>query len=79
MGVGIALSILGMAGYQPKVAQPESVVFTLRLLYSLVPSLCNLAALSIAFFYPITTGLHSDIRAAIEQRKKGESITDPLR
>jgi GPH family glycoside/pentoside/hexuronide:cation symporter len=79
LGVGIALSTLGMAGYQPNVTQPESVVFTLRLLYALVPSLCNLAALIIAVFYPISTRLHSDIRDAIDQRKKGEPITDPLR
>jgi GPH family glycoside/pentoside/hexuronide:cation symporter len=79
LGVGSALSILGLSGYQPNADQPEAVVLALRLLYAMVPSLCNLVALGIALLYPITTTVHADIRTAVEQRKRGEPAVDPLK
>ncbi len=77
-GVGIGLSILGAAGYKPNIEQPESVVFTLRLLYALVPCLCNAAAILIAIRYPITESVHNAIKLAIKKRKSGEPAEDPV-
>jgi GPH family glycoside/pentoside/hexuronide:cation symporter len=79
VGVGAGLSILGLAGYVPNADQPEEVVFTLRVLYALVPSGCNLAALAIACAYPISETTHARILAAIEERKRGRAVEDPLR
>ncbi len=79
VGVGAGLSILGLAGYVPNAAQPEQVVFTLRVLYALVPSACNLIALAIACAYPISETTHKHILAAIEERKKGLAVEDPLK
>ena len=79
LGVGIALSALGAVGYQPNVVQPEQVQFTLRLLYALIPSVCNLLALGIALLYPINSQNHGKILQAIKARKEGQSsIVDPL-
>ncbi|HQO39104.1 MAG TPA: glycoside-pentoside-hexuronide (GPH):cation symporter [Spirochaetota bacterium] len=77
-GVGIGLSVLGAAGYRPNTVQPDSVVFSLRVLYALVPCLCNAAAIVIAFAYPITEDVHSEIKLAILKRRAGETVEDPL-
>lgn len=78
LGIGIGLFLLGFSGYTPNVQQNESVVFMLRILYALVPSLCNLAGILIALTYPLDEIKHSRILAAIEQRKKGGEPEDPL-
>jgi len=79
IGIGAGLSILGMAGYTPNAEQPAEVVMTLRVLYALVPSLCNIVAIAIACAYPISSRLHVDIRRAIERRQAGLPVTDPLK
>ena len=79
IGIGAGLSILGMAGYAPNAEQPEQVVLTLRVLYALVPSVCNIAAIGIAFAYPISRQVHIDIRQAIERRKAGLPAANPLK
>jgi GPH family glycoside/pentoside/hexuronide:cation symporter len=79
LGVGAALSILGVAGYEPKTVQPDSVVWTLRTLYALIPSVCNVAALVIAFFYPISSTIHAEIRRSVAERHAGRPVRDPLR
>jgi len=71
VGVGAGLSILGLAGYIPNAEQPETVLLALRVLYALVPSVCNLVALAIAFAYPISGAAHQRILEATERRKKG--------
>jgi GPH family glycoside/pentoside/hexuronide:cation symporter len=78
LGVGVSLSLLGFSGYSPNVAQSEDVVFTLRVLYALVPSVCNILALFIAMLYPISRVNHEAIRDAIEKRKNGQRVSDPL-
>ncbi len=78
IGVGAGLGLLGLAGYEPNMPQSETVKFTLRVLYAGVPSLCNLAALAIAFAYPITGELHARILDAIDRRRRGEPFDDPL-
>ena len=77
--MGAALSILGSVGYAPNAEQSEEVLLTLRLLYALVPSVCNIVALLVALAYPISRKRHEDIRAAIAERKAGRPVRDPLR
>jgi GPH family glycoside/pentoside/hexuronide:cation symporter len=79
LGVGLALAILGAVGYTPNVEQSAQVQFTLRVLYALVPSLCNIAAFVIALAYPISRKIHHDILAAIAEKRSGQSVKDPLR
>ncbi len=78
VGIGAGLSILGLAGYTPNVQQTEEVQMTLRVLYALVPSLCNLVAIAIACAYPISNHIHSEIRNAIAQRQAGLPVVNPL-
>jgi len=79
IGVGAGLSILGWVGYTPNAEQSETVIFTLRVLYAGVPSLCNIIAFAIAMAYPINSNIHRQIRTAIERRSQGEPVRDPLR
>jgi len=78
LGVGVTLAILGGAGYTPNEVQSEQVQFTLRVLYALVPSLCNIVAFVIALTYPISRRVHKEILAAIDQRRAGQPVADPL-
>ncbi len=79
VGIGAGLSVLGMAGYTPNAEQPAAVQMTLRVLYALVPSLCNIVAIVIAFAYPISSRMHADIRKAIVQRQSGLPAINPLK
>jgi GPH family glycoside/pentoside/hexuronide:cation symporter len=78
IGIGVGLFALGMAGYTPNAEQPPAVQTTLRTLYALVPSICNLAAIVIAFAYPISGRVHADIRKAITRRREGLPTANPL-
>lgn len=78
LGVGAALALLGRAGYEPNRAQPDQVILMLRVLYSLIPSVCNLLALLIALAYPINSRVHEEILGAVGDRKKGFHVEDPL-
>ena len=79
LGVGLSLSILSYAGYTPNVEQSEAVRMTLRVLYALIPSLFNLLGLGIALFYPIHPKAHQEILAAIQKRRTGQKVQDPLK
>jgi GPH family glycoside/pentoside/hexuronide:cation symporter len=68
LGVGIGLLLLGNAGYSPNIAQGESTVMMLRVLYALIPCICNILAIAIICFYPITEKRHARIRREIENR-----------
>jgi GPH family glycoside/pentoside/hexuronide:cation symporter len=78
LGVGAGLAALGMSGYTPNVEQSEQVQFTLRALYALVPSICNILAFVIAMAYPINSQVHKDIRKAIVMRQNGQPVLNPL-
>ncbi|GAB4344994.1 MAG: MFS transporter [Candidatus Abyssubacteria bacterium] len=77
-GVGVALAILGYAGYEPNVEQSAKVQSALRILYCVVPCVCNLAAFIILLAYPLTRTIHEEIRAAIPERHAGRPVCDPL-
>ena len=79
LGVGVALSLLGAAGYDPKTEQSEDVILMLKILYALVPSLCNILGILIALAYPLNSRIHEDIRSAVADRKRGLEVQDPLR
>ena len=79
VGIGAGLSILGVVGYTPNVQQSAEVQMTLRVLYALVPSLCNIVAIAIACAYPISSRIHAEIRKAIAQRQAGLPVTNPLK
>lgn len=78
VGVGAGLVLLGGAGYQPGTQQDESVVLMLRVLYALVPSLCNALAIVAALNYPISADVQRRIHGAIRARARGEPAEDPL-
>ncbi len=79
LGVGIALVILGSSGYRPKVEQTPEAIFSLRVLYALVPSVLNLLAIGVALAYPIDRTRHQRILDAIALRREGGNPVDPLR
>ncbi len=66
LGIGIGLLLLGNAGYSPNIEQGESTVMMLRVLYALVPCLCNVLAIVIICFYPISEKKHVQIQKDIE-------------
>jgi glycoside/pentoside/hexuronide:cation symporter, GPH family len=45
-------------------------VFMLRVLYALVPSLCNVVSIVIISFYPISEEKHIQIRSKIARREQ---------
>lgn len=77
-GVGVALPILEASGYRPNVEQPAHVLWTLKLLYVAVPVSCNVVAFVIASRYPIDRSAHLAIRHAVEERRMGRDVLDPL-
>jgi GPH family glycoside/pentoside/hexuronide:cation symporter len=79
IGIGAGLTILGLAGYAPNAEQPPQVLFTLRVLYALVPSVCNFAAILIAFAYPISSRVHREIRESIARQEQGLPAVNPLK
>ena len=48
----------GRRGYEPNTEQTEQVRFTLRILYALIPCICNILAFVIALAYPINRMRH---------------------
>jgi GPH family glycoside/pentoside/hexuronide:cation symporter len=78
LGVGAALTVLGLVGYVPNVEQTGSVKLALRTLYALIPSACNLIGLLIALAYPISKSRHEKILEAIALRRDGNAVQDPL-
>ncbi len=78
VGVGASLWLLDLVGYVPNVEQSEPVRHALRLMYAMVPSLCNLLSIFVVMAYPISRAKHRQILEAIEARKRGEPLVDPL-
>jgi GPH family glycoside/pentoside/hexuronide:cation symporter len=78
VGVGAGLTILGAVGYTPGTAQPPEVITALKVLYALVPCLCNMAAFGIALTFPISEETHGKILDGIALVKQGKQVPDPL-
>ena len=79
VGVGTGLAVLGTAGYVPNAEQPAEVIWSLRVLYALVPCLCNIVAIIVIWSFPLDARAHREIRAAIQMRRSGRAPADPLR
>lgn len=69
LGVGVGLAVLGSAGYEPQAQQSDGVLFALRVMYALIPSICNLIAMAVILAYPIDRKAHQKIRQAIDDRR----------
>lgn len=79
----LALQMLGWLGYQTPPAgalqftQPAAAVLGIRLLTGPIGALLMLAAIVVAWFYPITRERHARIRALLARRQAQASIKRP--
>lgn len=78
VGVGAGLLALGAAGYSPNVEQSETVKWVIRTFYALIPSVCNVVAMAIVVFYPLSNAVHRKIILAIDDLKLGRVVENPL-
>ncbi|MBS2012208.1 MAG: MFS transporter [Deltaproteobacteria bacterium] len=69
IGVGVALPLLGAVGYRPNVEQTPAVLLALRILYVVVPCVCNALAFVVLLAYPIDRAAHVAITEALAQRR----------
>lgn len=79
--VGVALTAMKASGWVEgagHVDQTESAFFTLKVLYAVVPTVCTAIAFVIASRYPIDRAAHAKILEALEARRRGEVVVDPL-
>lgn len=74
--VGVALQNAGfietVAG-QPAPTQPASALWTIRFLIGPVPTLVLLIGLVLAYFYPISREVHSEIMLKLQERRQAAS------
>ncbi|GAB6096795.1 MFS transporter [Desulfatiferula olefinivorans] len=66
LGVGLGLWLLGRTGYAPDTAQNDMTIFALKILYALVPCLCQIIAILIICFYPITESRFHRIQSRLQ-------------
>ena len=78
LGLGLALPLLDYAGYQPGQEQPQEVKLALRVLYCLVPCLCQIGAILITLAYPLSRAKHQAVLEGIRSQQSGQSALDPL-
>ncbi len=79
LGAGLALPVLDWSGYVGgNTVQTEATVTALRWLYVGGPVICNIAAMIIAWWYPIDRTLHKRIRDEINQRTSSRQPGGPL-
>jgi GPH family glycoside/pentoside/hexuronide:cation symporter len=78
VGMGLALPILEMSGYEPGVKQNQQTIFALRMLYCLAPCVCSFGAIAIALYYPLSRKRHQALLKAIAKRKQLKTREDPL-
>lgn len=71
LGAGVALPLIGWAGYVAGSPPLPAAVLAIRLLYCAIPCLCYAAALGIVWRYPIDEQEHRAIRSAIDRRGGG--------
>lgn len=77
-GSSIPLAVLAAVGYVPNQVQTSEVQFTISFLYSLFPAVFYVTALLIVSRYPISEGVHAQIRGGIAAHARGETVADPL-
>lgn len=78
VGIGVALPLLQVAGYQPGVAQEPRVIAVLKLLYIGIPVVTGLTAAALMSRYPLDRAAHSHIRSQFDTASNTFSTTLPL-
>jgi glycoside/pentoside/hexuronide:cation symporter, GPH family len=68
VGQGLSLNVLDFAGYQAAGGNGAEAIFSLRLLYAILPNLLLLISLWIIWHYPLTATRHGRLRAALDRR-----------
>jgi len=69
--IGLAGLLLDVAGYVPEgEVQPASALLAIRMLTALVPGLCLVAAIALAWRYPLGRRRHDEILAALSARDR---------
>jgi GPH family glycoside/pentoside/hexuronide:cation symporter len=70
VAVFIGMYALELTGYVPNQAQEPQVIWTLRVLYCVLPAICFATGAYLLRYYPITFKEHSRIRRLIEEKKR---------
>lgn len=76
--MAVPLAILAAYGYQPNVAQTETVQFVIRAIFGLAPAATSMVAFLIALRFPIDQRMHEQIWDGIRAHQRGEHAFDPL-
>jgi GPH family glycoside/pentoside/hexuronide:cation symporter len=76
--MSVPLAVLATLGYEPNVAQSETVQWAIGAIFALAPAATALIALPLAINYPIDERVHGRILEGIERHRRGESAVDPL-
>ncbi|MEC4803157.1 MAG: MFS transporter [Jaaginema sp. PMC 1079.18] len=86
MGLALALWIVGisleLAGFVERPPggeiplQPETALFAIRVAIGPLPTIVLILGLILAYFYPITEAIHSEIRLKLQARRQAESIEE---
>ncbi|HEY1632878.1 MAG TPA: MFS transporter [Rhizomicrobium sp.] len=72
VAVLIALKVLSAIGFDPKHANPASVIADMRMLYILTPVGFAISTLVLMLGYPLTEDKQRELRSAIERRAQSE-------
>lgn len=67
----LALTLLNLFGFDPKIENSESALFALSILYLLVPAVFSIGAAVIIWNYPVTSERHEKIRNRLLRRDQG--------
>ncbi len=73
LGVGLGLWLLGRTGYTPDAAQSPMTILALKILYALVPCACQLIAMVVIGFYPITEARFREIQTRLQPLNAGSN------
>jgi GPH family glycoside/pentoside/hexuronide:cation symporter len=74
----LPLAVLGEIGYVPNAVQSPEVIFAIRVIFALMPAITAVLSFIIAWRYPITEKIHSEILRGIEHHNRGEPAVDPM-
>lgn len=73
--VGIALPLVGWAGFDPKaVHNSEHALTVLLLVFALGPAICHLISALLVHRFPLDEAAHSDVRRALDARVSANPI-----
>ena len=75
VAVFVGMYALDLTGYVPNQRQDPQVLWTLRVLYCVLPAVCFATGAYLLRFYPITLMEHARIRRLIEEKKRERSAS----